>query len=956
MILFFWFIDQIDGDSVYDNKDYWNQFGTSTVKPIEENPENKSDTAIFEKVMFDSRKPDYDLSPSKFWSLTAKNPIKRVRDYNEKFDHNMPVPVVHNDEVVYTFEGPQLYFNLVNMIIRMEEKVDFDDPEFLKLVVDHIQLFERHWRKMVVDIRKGTLDRNLPISEEARAIFESANLPRPKLATQLDIAFRNLGFHKKVLGKDIQIRPYAEKKPKKSEVETVASHNRRKRSLPSRQISSRHGMLESLGSPQAEATASTDSFGLDAQSSSAQLGSSSASFRGDMTRGRQGSVQFRSPSSLSKAPLTPDAVSGGGSSSKGQGKDKRQLTPLLPGTLGSPSGGASLSASASWAEGEGEYRSASDGGGGEGSGKRSRSTSRSPTRDGMGTGGRHSRSRSRRPSSKRELLAAMTASFKGGAAGSDGGEGQSRQSTTEGGSRVGTAGSTSTGGGGGGSPEGVRSKRRGSHADSQRPASSMELDALHYEQLAAARVQYKHTVQMDGDRFVCPFPACGKSFHSRDAAFRHLPEHEQRTRLYAPTPLSDSHLNFYWPRAPPWLDAPRFSERTIPPGSLPCPIAGCAEVFATRARLDAHLKAVHMKMDPSTLALGYFNLVGQPTYLPPGPVPDYLRCCLRWCPLHALPLGKCPVCVEIEALNIPKPPFKLFDAVSVDFSLRHKRIGKMLSQQASPAAVAAAVRNPAVTKGNVILRRNEGNLGVIVNKLHFDTGSPSKALIKKKQQQQQRQQKIAAAKRDDNEHSIFESQQSASAGKHTAFSSASSSVISNEFRGRPVAMLLDRLDKCWIAVEVLYTHQDAARRDLLLPPDFNKRYELARPLAYCTNTIAELEAKRLADEEEESGSRASSRASSSRMSSRGKSVRSMKTVNISSGVVPDPEFYSASPGTVLRLLDGGEEELRKYVRWVPLHCIERTFDLVIASKEDVQQMVRSNTAVLLRNTCFVVTE
>jgi hypothetical protein len=40
------------------------------------------------------------------------------------------------------------------------------------------------------------------------------------------------------------------------------------------------------------------------------------------------------------------------------------------------------------------------------------------------------------------------------------------------------------------------------------------------------REKYKTTI-VDGDRFVCPFPACGKSFHSLDAAFNHIPIHEQ---------------------------------------------------------------------------------------------------------------------------------------------------------------------------------------------------------------------------------------------------------------------------------------------------------------------------------------------------------------------------------------------------------------------------------------------
>ena len=49
------------------------------------------------------------------------------------------------------------------------------------------------------------------------------------------------------------------------------------------------------------------------------------------------------------------------------------------------------------------------------------------------------------------------------------------------------------------------------------------------------------------DRFICPFPACGQSFANETAAFDHLSCHEQKKKLFAPTPLPDSHMSHYWP-------------------------------------------------------------------------------------------------------------------------------------------------------------------------------------------------------------------------------------------------------------------------------------------------------------------------------------------------------------------------------------------------------------------------
>ncbi len=170
-----------------------------------------------------------------FWTLTSKNPNKSVRDYHERFAQNMPMPVVNEGELTYTFEGPKVYFNVVNEIIKLDKQVHYDNPDFLKLVTDNIQIFERHWRKMVHDIREGKLDRKLSIPTEMRKIFETTNIPRPQLATNLDKTFRMLGFHNKVLGKDITISKYAELK---RQPQSVVVASKRKRSLPIASMSS----------------------------------------------------------------------------------------------------------------------------------------------------------------------------------------------------------------------------------------------------------------------------------------------------------------------------------------------------------------------------------------------------------------------------------------------------------------------------------------------------------------------------------------------------------------------------------------------------------------------------------------------------------------------------------------------------------------------------------------------
>ena len=70
-------------------------------------------------------------------------------------------------------------------------------------------------------------------------------------------------------------------------------------------------------------------------------------------------------------------------------------------------------------------------------------------------------------------------------------------------------------------------------------------------------------MKLNNDRYVCPFPACGATFLSKDAAIRHMITHEQKTRLATSTPHSDAHLRFYWPRDVPWLTEKKFTEKKL---------------------------------------------------------------------------------------------------------------------------------------------------------------------------------------------------------------------------------------------------------------------------------------------------------------------------------------------------------------------------------------------------------
>lgn len=332
-------------------------------------------------------------------------------------------------------------------------------------------------------------------------------------------------------------------------------------------------------------------------------------------------------------------------------------------------------------------------------------------------------------------------------------------------------------GGGGGASGTTTPKRRGSETDVLRPTTAIELNQIHYNHETAARDSYTRTIETDGDRYVCPFPACGKSFHSREAAFLHLPEHEQRQRLYAPTALVDSHLNFYWPEDAPWKTEKEYTKRSIPPGSLPCPYRGCHETFPNQMKLQAHVRLVHKKIDFSSVLMGYFFMssFAHPLNVPPNKPDRHLP--LKWCPEHAVPKATCHVCVEADSVaQQPKPPFKIYEGVTIDFTAKKQLLEKSLddggsnnSSGGSSAVAGAGAGGDKASKANkkaMTYRCNEWDTGVVIN------------------------------------------------------------MDGSERRARVISFVVDRNDNGWLLVEPLYSFLEANALECQLPSNFNRRYEL----------------------------------------------------------------------------------------------------------------------------------
>ncbi|CBJ33282.1 C2H2 zinc finger protein [Ectocarpus siliculosus] len=73
-------------------------------------------------------------------------------------------------------------------------------PVMSKKELRHAVFLERHWCKLIKDIRNGATDPHLPISEAERMRVEGLMIPNKKRAQRLDDRLRALGFHARASG------------------------------------------------------------------------------------------------------------------------------------------------------------------------------------------------------------------------------------------------------------------------------------------------------------------------------------------------------------------------------------------------------------------------------------------------------------------------------------------------------------------------------------------------------------------------------------------------------------------------------------------------------------------------------------------------------------------------------------------------------------------------------------
>jgi hypothetical protein len=73
--------------------------------------------------------------------------------------------------------------------------IDAPSHVFIEYVFSNLVIFERHWKKLVLDIRNGTINHALPLDPARRAQLVRTLRPAPQKAAQFEARLRGLGFH-----------------------------------------------------------------------------------------------------------------------------------------------------------------------------------------------------------------------------------------------------------------------------------------------------------------------------------------------------------------------------------------------------------------------------------------------------------------------------------------------------------------------------------------------------------------------------------------------------------------------------------------------------------------------------------------------------------------------------------------------------------------------------------------
>jgi hypothetical protein len=142
-------------------------------------------------------------------------PVQSLRELDEGFLVAQPIPVCHGDSLLLETNPTALYLHVLSSMRDPGMGLAENFGQLTTFVTAYQVVFERHWKKLIKDVRSGGLNDRLPITAEARAHYTSRSLSDPERANALDEGLKRLGFHcreSKGTGKKLS-SPVAWKKP-----------------------------------------------------------------------------------------------------------------------------------------------------------------------------------------------------------------------------------------------------------------------------------------------------------------------------------------------------------------------------------------------------------------------------------------------------------------------------------------------------------------------------------------------------------------------------------------------------------------------------------------------------------------------------------------------------------------------------------------------------------------------
>ncbi|CAM9462464.1 unnamed protein product, partial [Hapterophycus canaliculatus] len=168
------------------------------------------------------------------FSISAPVPFVKAGTLKARKTRTRDTSFVSSAQV--TTDPVGLYLYLLKALSDERHELLEDERRFTDFVARHAVFLERHWCKLVKDIRNGSLDPHLPITERKRMRVEGLMIPNKKRAQRLDDCLRVLGFHARASGifQSVASASPVARTPAATDVSPASAENGRPIKKPSR--------------------------------------------------------------------------------------------------------------------------------------------------------------------------------------------------------------------------------------------------------------------------------------------------------------------------------------------------------------------------------------------------------------------------------------------------------------------------------------------------------------------------------------------------------------------------------------------------------------------------------------------------------------------------------------------------------------------------------------------------